>query len=304
MKTEQGERSGRSIGEGRKDGERSGEEVLDESLDETFPASDPIASSAAEDDPSAGSSFARTRDVRTEGGGAVDRGPIPFPTSGSGRWGSGDDSARHDESSWWNLRDASSRMGQAVARLSPTITNMIRMDHTHVMATWHQFSVDASPGAKRAIANTIGLALEVHAQLEEEIFYPALRGLDVDMKVLDRSGPEHDDMRRMIGELEDLDPRDPAFDDTLAELMRDVMHHVADEETVLLPAAERELGPQRLSELGAQMTRRRMQLVGPRTGELVRNHARVFPASTVLMTVAAATAGVMLVRSLRHRRAA
>ena len=191
-----------------------------------------------------------------------------------------------------------------MSRLSPTITNMIRMDHTHVMATWHQFAVDASPGAKRAIANTIALGLEVHAQLEEEIFYPALRELDVDMKVLDKSEPEHDDMRRLIDELRDLDPRDAAFDDTLAELMRDVMHHVADEEAVLLPAAERELGPQRLSELGAQMTRRRMQLVGPRAGELVRNHARVFPASTVLMTVAAATAGLMLVRSLRHRRVA
>jgi iron-sulfur cluster repair protein YtfE (RIC family) len=305
MSTEQGGQTGKGIGEARQDGQRSGEKVLDESLGETFPASDPIASSAAEDNSSTGSTFARTVDTETRGGAIPgDRGPIPFPTSGDGHWSSGRTDAGHGESSRWSLRDASSRMGQAVSRLSPTITNMIRMDHTHVMATWHQYAVDASPGAKRAIANTISLALEVHAQLEEEIFYPALREYDVDMKVLDKSEPEHDEMRRLIGELQDLDPREAAFDDTLAELMRDVMHHVADEETVLLPAAERELGPQRLSELGAQMTRRRFQLIGPRTGELVRNHARVFPTSTVLMTVAAATAGLMLVRSLRHRRVA
>jgi len=284
------------------DQELSGEAVLDESLKETFPASDPIASSAAEDETDSGSVVSRP------GNGAsalpADRGPIPFPTSGDGDWGSHRDQGT--SSRWnlreWSLRDAPSRVGQAMSRLSPTITNMIRMDHTHVVALWHQFEVDASPGAKRAIANTISLALEVHAQLEEEIFYPALRELDVDLKVLDKSEPEHDEMRHLIGELEELDPRDAAFDETLAALMREVMHHVADEESVLLPAAERALGPQRLSELGARMTRRRLQLVGPHTGELVRNHARVFPASTVLLTVAAATAGLMLVRSLRHRR--
>lgn len=300
MKTEQGERTGTRVDAGRQEGARSGEEVLDESLHETFPASDPIASSAAEDDASLGSSFSRTRDpALADRARGVDRGPIQFPTSDDGRWGS-DRSGRSGHSRW-SLREASSRVGEAVSRLSPTITNMIRMDHTHVVATWHQYEADASPGAKRAIANTIGLALEVHAQLEEEIFYPALRELDVDMKVLDKSEPEHDEMRRMIAELDDLDPHDQAFDEALAALMRDVMHHVADEESVLLPAAERMLGPQRLSELGARMTRRRMQLIGPRTGELVRNHARVFPASTVLLTVAAATAGLMLVRSLRHR---
>src|SRR5512138_1255202 len=62
MKTEQGERTGTRVDAGRQEGARSGEEVLDESLHETFPASDPIASSAAEDDASAGSSFSRTRD--------------------------------------------------------------------------------------------------------------------------------------------------------------------------------------------------------------------------------------------------
>src|SRR5438067_196709 len=46
--------------------------------------------------------------------------------------------------------------------------------------------------------------------------------------------------------------------------MRDVQHHVADEETVLLPEAEEMLSKDRLCELGAQMTRRRMELVWPR----------------------------------------
>ena len=50
-------------------------------------------------------------------------------------------------------------------KVSPTATNMIRMDHTHVMATFHQYEIDSSPRTKQGLANTICLALEIHAQL-------------------------------------------------------------------------------------------------------------------------------------------
>ena len=65
----------------------------------------------------------------------------------------------------------------SLSRLSPTITNMIRLDHTHVFATFHQYSQDKSPDTKQALANTICLALEIHAQLEEEVFYLAMRSV-------------------------------------------------------------------------------------------------------------------------------
>ena len=67
------------------------------------------------------------------------------------------------------------RLAPLAAKMSPTATNMIRMDHTHVVATFHQFEADTSPSSKRGIVNTVCVALEIHAQLEEEIFYPALR---------------------------------------------------------------------------------------------------------------------------------
>src|SRR5205085_2825614 len=83
----------------------------------------------------------------------------------------------------------------------PTVTNMIRADHTHVLATFHQYEIDTSPGTKQALVNTICLALEIHAQLEEEIFYPAMREIARDAGVVGKSVPEHDEMRRLIAQL-------------------------------------------------------------------------------------------------------
>ena len=170
-------------------------------------------------------------------------------------------------------------MHEMMTRMSPGATTMIRMDHTHALATFHKFRVDASPEKKRAIAETLCLALEIHARLEEEIFYPAMRSFAPDL--VNKSVPEHNEMRRMIAQLRQTRPGDASFDATLLEMMRDVMRHVADEETMLLPDAERVLGERRLSELGAEMTRRRFELATPHAGEIAVNTVRTFPGATL-----------------------
>ena len=62
-----------------------------------------------------------------------------------------------------------------LAKLSPTITDMIRFDHSYVFVTFHQFTQDKKPSVKKALSDTICAALEIHATLEEEIFYPVMR---------------------------------------------------------------------------------------------------------------------------------
>lgn len=163
-------------------------------------------------------------------------------------------------------------MHPLLSRLSPSITNMIRMDHTHVLTTFHQYQSDTSPRIKKGLADTVCVALEIHAQLEEEIFYPALRAI-ADTGFVQKSVPEHDQMRRLITQLRNLEPGHATFNETFFELMNTVMHHVADEETLLLPTAERVLAD-RLGELGAEMTKRRLQLAAPRTGEIAGGMAR------------------------------
>jgi hypothetical protein len=188
-------------------------------------------------------------------------------------------------------------MSSLMSQLSPGVTNQIRLDHTHVLAAFHQYETGSSDRLKKGLADNVCLAIEIHAQLEEEIFYPALR-LVHDNENLRKSGPEHDEMRGLISRLRNMPVGDPAFDDTFFELMRHVMHHVADEETLLLPAAER-LIPEQLPALGAQMTRRRMELVGPRTPEIASSMARSMSLGTVVAAGGALLAGAQLLT--RHR---
>ena len=189
-----------------------------------------------------------------------------------------------------------------LSKLSPTITTMIRMDHTHVLTTFHQYTLYKAPKTRQALAKTICLALEIHAQLEEEVFYPEVRKL-ANEPVLEKSVPEHDEMRRLINKLSASEPTDingDEYDQTVMELMRDVMHHVADEETVLLPRAEKLLGKDKMCELGAQMTKRRLQLVAPHTGEIAVSTLRGFAQSPMLIfTGVLVTLGFLAMRSTR-----
>jgi hemerythrin superfamily protein len=191
-------------------------------------------------------------------------------------------------------------MNPLMSRLSPSITNMIRMDHTHVLTTFHQYQADTSPRIKKGLADTVCVALEIHAQLEEEIFYPAMRAI-ADTDFLQKSVPEHDQMRRLITQLRNLEPGHASYDDTFFELMNKVMHHVADEETLLLPTAERVLAD-RLGELGAEMTKRRLQLAAPRSGEIAGSMARSMGPRSLMLGAGALLACSYLIGRPRASR--
>jgi hypothetical protein len=175
-------------------------------------------------------------------------------------------------------------------KLSPTITDMIRFDHSHVLVTFHQYTQDKSLSVRKALADTICNALEIHATLEEEIFYPAVRLINSQEPVIQKSEPEHNEMRATIAKLRGTDPTDDRHQQLVMELMREVIHHVADEETVLLAEAEKTLSKDRLSELGNEMTKRRMQLVAPKAGKIAADTAIGFSGSTIALVASAATA--------------
>ena len=193
-------------------------------------------------------------------------------------------------------------MNKIASKMTPSATSMIKLDHTHVMTTFHQYRPENSISNREALVKTACLALEIHAQLEEEIFYPAVRAVAPDNPALAKSVPEHGEMRRLISRLHSMKGDDQDYESTFMELMRDVLHHVADEETIILPLAEKLLADE-LGSLGMKMTKRRLELMAPRSGELIGNMVRGMPASSMLMAAGALLAGTYLVSKVgSHER--
>ncbi len=109
---------------------------------------------------------------------------------------------------------------------------------------------------------------------------------------LDRSIQDHDEMRALIELLLPMSPHHAAYDQTFCKLLRAVLHHVAEEETLLIPLAEVRLQG-RLRELGLKMTLRRLALLKPHAAEVATTTALTFPVGTAV-TVAGVCAGLWL----------
>jgi hypothetical protein len=182
-------------------------------------------------------------------------------------------------------------------RLAPNAADMLRADHSHVMVLFHRYKASSAPATKKGLVAAVCLALEIHAQLEEEIFYPALRVAAGPL--IEQFVPEHDEMKRIIAELREMDAEAAGYDATFMTLMRTVIHHVADEETQLLPDAERALG-YRLTELGVEMTKRRLQLMAPRSREIAVAKARTLPKGGLALAAGALLAGALVARGFRR----
>ena len=186
-------------------------------------------------------------------------------------------------------------MQALLRKAGPSATDMIRADHSRVLTAFHRYKADTSPSRKKAIVDLVCTSLQVHAKIEEEIFYPAMR--QAGSTLLEDLEPEHQEMRTLIATLSGMEPTDAQYDATFMELMRTVIHHVADEETMLLTNAEAVLG-ERLGELGSRMMKRRMELMAPQAGDMAVQKARAFPGG-VAMAAGALLAGMWLLRRAR-----
>lgn len=140
----------------------------------------------------------------------------------------------------------------------PNATQMIRQDHRKVEGLFKKFEQTRGAQAKRRLAENAMAELEVHALLEEEIFYPAVEKEIDDASMVSEAREEHQTVKQLIGELKGMEEADDQFESQFSQLVENVQHHVQEEENEMLPKAEEsELD---LKTLGEQMSERRRQL--------------------------------------------
>ena len=133
---------------------------------------------------------------------------------------------------------------------------LLDADHMHVEQLFAEYqSAGGDSEHRRHLAHQICQELTVHAQIEEEIFYPAVRNATGDNRMVDDARKEHDNARELINVIE----AGPYDDATMTRLHRVIEHHVKEERDEMFDRARRASGLD-LMRLGAQLEQRKSEL--------------------------------------------
>jgi len=139
---------------------------------------------------------------------------------------------------------------------------LLKADHRQVEEWFEQFEKARDDNRKQTLATKICKALTVHAQVEEEIFYPAFLEATEDKDLHHEAAIEHDGAKKLIAEIEKSGPDDDYYDAKVTVLSEMIKHHVKEEEQPGGMFAEAKKSDMDLVALGEQMATRKAELEG------------------------------------------
>ena len=116
-----------------------------------------------------------------------------------------------------------------MAETKQDATQLLTQDHREVEALFAKFEKATGDGAKEKLARQICTELKIHTMIEEELFYPALRGKISDDD-LDEAMVEHDGAKVLVNDIEAAEPDDQYYDAKVKVLQEEIDHHVQEEE--------------------------------------------------------------------------
>lgn len=124
----------------------------------------------------------------------------------------------------------------------PTKTNpvlvMLKDDHKKVKGLFEEYK-DANARKRQEIADSVIHALDIHAELEEDLIYPAIQDQIDEDDLMNEANEEHHLVHVLIAELKKLDPSDEIFKAKFTVLGELVKHHVKEEEGEMFPQAQK-----------------------------------------------------------------
>lgn len=136
---------------------------------------------------------------------------------------------------------------------------LLEADHREVEALFDRFDAAGGDAEKGQIAAQICLALKIHAQIEEELFYPLAREATGDTDLVDEAVVEHMGAKTLIAQIEAMQPGQPLYDAKVKVLGEQIRHHVEEEESELFPEARQT--EMDLVAIGADLAARKAELL-------------------------------------------
>lgn len=136
---------------------------------------------------------------------------------------------------------------------------MLRADHKKVSALFAEFEKTRSAKRKKLIVSQICTELTVHAQIEEEIFYPAVKAALKDHELVPEANVEHQSVKDLIAQVKDVEPDGEMYDARVKVMGEFVKHHVKEEQNEMFPRAKKTKLD--MMALGEQMATRKAELL-------------------------------------------
>ena len=140
---------------------------------------------------------------------------------------------------------------------------LLRADHKRVSELFADYEKARSPSKKKELVDDICTELSVHAQVEEEIFYPAVKQALKDKELVPEATVEHATVKELIAQVEGIEPDGEMFDAKIQVLSEYVKHHVKEEQNEMFPKAK--ASSLDMAELGAEIAERKKVLLAERT---------------------------------------
>jgi hypothetical protein len=138
--------------------------------------------------------------------------------------------------------------------------NILKTDHEKVKGLFDQFEKADSLRQKKKIVAEALMELKIHATIEEEIFYPAIRrNREVETDLMNKADEEHHVAKLLIAELDQMDGSEEHFEAKFHVLSENIRHHIKEEEGKMIPEA-RETKIDFIA-LGQQLLMRKQQLM-------------------------------------------
>lgn len=152
---------------------------------------------------------------------------------------------------------------------------LLKDDHQAVQQLFKDFEKiqeNGSPEEKLNIVLQACSELKVHTEIEEQIFYPAIRQSIDDELLLDEAEVEHKSAKDLISQLESMKSDDPKFDAVFTVLAEYIVHHVEEEEKEMFPKVKK--AKLDLAELGERMQELKDSLMGSQNGSAKKTTAK------------------------------
>lgn len=161
---------------------------------------------------------------------------------------------------------SATRRTRRTGRRDPLAVTLLKKDHREVAAMFEEYEQLEADSEKLALFNKIALALKVHTQIEEEILYPEERG-SVEDDMLDEAYVEHDGAKKLIAEIEAMQPGDDYYDAKVKVLGEYIAHHVKEEEQPGGLFAQAKRGDEDLDAMGERLKARKQELMAQLGGK-------------------------------------